>query len=127
MSTTQASTTPQPADGPLITKAFLRAGELLGLSQKDLADVIGISEAGISRLVNRGKALSIGGKETELALQFIRVFRSLGALLGGRETEMRKWLDAPNSALQGVPRELIKTLPGLFHVTQYLDAMRGKV
>ena len=38
-----ASTAPQPADGPIITQAFLRAGELLGLTQKELADIIGMS------------------------------------------------------------------------------------
>jgi len=122
-----ASTAPQPADGPIITQAFLRAGELLGLTQKELADIIGMSEAGVSRLANRAKDLPADGKQVELALQLIRVFRSLGALLGGRETEMRQWMDAPNGALHGIPRDLIKTLPGLFHVTDYLDYMRGKV
>jgi uncharacterized protein (DUF2384 family) len=121
------ASTLQPEDGPLVTKAFLKAGELLGFAQKELANIIGVSEAGISRLVNQGQTLASNAKETEIALQFIRVFRSLGALVGGHEREMQRWLDAPNRTLNGVPRELLKTITGLFHVSEYLDAMRGKV
>jgi DNA-binding XRE family transcriptional regulator len=126
MALPKASTAPQPADGPLITKAFLRAGELLELSQKDLAEIIGVSEAGISRLANGSKSLPIKGKEWELALQFIRLFRSLGGVLGN-ETTMRAWMNSPNTALKGTPRDLVKTVPGLLNVIDYLDYHRGQV
>ena len=69
-------------------------------------------------------------KETslaELALLFLRLYRSLDALLGGDAERCRKWLHAKNLHLAGTPADLIKTVTGLVYVNDYLDAMRGKV
>ena len=127
MSLSNPLSSPDTADGPLITKAFLRAGEQLELSQKDMSGVLGISEAGVSRLVNKEKFLPARGKENEIALLFVRLFRSLGAILGSDRDNMRAWFSAFNKDLEGIPRELIKSLQGLIHVITYLDAMRGKI
>jgi transcriptional regulator with XRE-family HTH domain len=115
-----------PDENVVVTKATRRAAASLGLSQKELARVIGVSEATVSRLAG-GKLLDARSKEGELALLLVRVFRSLDALVGGDDDKARAWLDAPNAHLAGVPRERLQTALGLVEVAQYLDAMRGKL
>ena len=76
--------------------------------------------------MHQGHPLSPKDKEGEIALLFLRIFRSLDALFGGRETDMQKWFDSPNRYLNGIPRHHVKSLQGLFDVVTYLDAMRGQ-
>ena len=108
----------------VLTRAALRAAEQLGLTQKELAAVVGVSPATVSRLAH-GATLGAESKEGELAVQLLRVFRSLDALLGGDAEKCRQWLRAENRHLEAVPAELLRTVPGLVHVAEYLDAMRG--
>ncbi len=114
------------SEGAVIAKALLRASAALGLSQRDVARVVGVSEATVSRFA-RGLPLDPSAKEAELALLFLRVYRSLDALVGGHDDKARAWLHADNAHVAGVPAERIKTVEGLVHVAQYLDAMRGKL
>ncbi len=111
-------------DDLVVTKAVVRAATALGLSQRDLAAVVGLSEASVSRLA-RGRPLSAARKEGELALLLIRVFRSLDALVGGDERKAREWFHADNAHLRGVPAERVRSVEGLVDVASYLDAMRG--
>jgi len=113
------------AAGEVLTRSARRAAELLELTQKDLARIIGVSPATISRLSHR--PLDPADKEGELAILFIRMFRSLDALVGGDVDSARRWLHAENTHLAGVPAQLIQTVTGLVDVVEYLDAMRGKV
>lgn len=117
-----------PAADPaaVLTKAVLAAARMLGLRNRDLAHVIGASEASVSRL-SAARQIEPDSKEGELALLFLRLFRSLEALVGGDDTKARAWLHADNAHLGGVPATRIKTVEGLVDVVQYLDAMRGRL
>jgi hypothetical protein len=115
-----------PDPGPVLAKAVLAAGARLGLRNRQLAAVIGSSEASVSRL-QHGRGLDPGTKEGELALLFLRLFRSLDALMGGDEDDARRWLNAHNHHLAGVPAERITSVEGLVDAVQYLDAMRGRI
>jgi hypothetical protein len=110
----------------VLTRALLSAAERLGLRNRHLAEVLGTSEATVSRL-SSGRMIEPASKQGELALLFLRVFRSLDALLGGNEAQARAWLEAENSHLGGVPGELIRRVEGLVNVVQYLDGMRGRI
>lgn len=121
----QAGPAAAPRADLILTRAFLRAAERLGLSQKDLAPVLGVSPSTLSRLPQR--PLDPRSKEGELALLFLRLYRSLDALLGGDAEACRRWFQARNTHLDGVPAELVRSVTGLVHVIEYLDAMRGKV
>jgi transcriptional regulator with XRE-family HTH domain len=110
----------------VLTKAVLRAAEILGISQKELAAIVGVSPATLSRVAGGQKFLSPQSKEGELALLFVRVFRSLDALLGGDEANARTWLRSENLYLAGTPAERMQSVKGLVDVADYLDAMRGK-
>ena len=109
----------------VLTKATLRAAEHLGIHNALLASIIGVSEASISRL-SGAREIDPATKEGELAILFVRMFRSLDALFGDTET-CKRWLWAENEHLRGVPAELLRSLEGLVNVVRYLDAVRGKV
>jgi transcriptional regulator with XRE-family HTH domain len=118
------ATAPDP--GRVVATAVLSAAERLGLTQRQLALVIGVSEASVSRLPHR-RGIDPSSKEGELALTFVRLFRSLDALVGGDDAKAKAWLHAENDHLRGIPAERIRTVEGLVDVVQYLDAMRGRL
>lgn len=119
-------TAPAIVASSVLTKAVLRAAEALGVSQKALAAILGVSEATVSRL-GRTRELDPETKEGEIALLFVRLFRSLDTLVGGDAEQARVWLAAENVHLGGVPAERIATVTGLVDAVAYLDALRGKL
>ncbi len=114
-----------PGRQETVSKAMLRAADLLGLSARELAIVVGLSEATLSRLKRGQGTGSLSGKAYELALLFIRLYRSLDAITGGDDSVSRRWLRAENAALRGIPAERIRSIDGLAHVLAYLDARRA--
>ena len=110
----------------VLARAALAAAKRLDLNGRDLAAIIGTSEAFVSRL-RSGRGLDPDRKEGELALLFLRLYRSLDTLVGGDDTKASAWLHAGNDHLGGVPAKRIRTVEGLVDVVQYLDAMRGRL
>lgn len=126
-SSLQANASPIPDESSVLTKAVTRAATLLGLSQRQLADTLGLSAPTASRLFSGKYRLSpTRAKEWELGVLFVRLFRSLDALWG-HEGTARAWLDTYNTALGAVPLELVRTTAGLVRVVDYLDYARGRV
>ena len=111
----------------VLTKAVLRSASLLGVERKELSEIIGISEATLSRMHSGESVVSLNTKEGEAAMQFVRIYRSLDSLFGGKPDLCSKWLKAANSHLGGIPLDLAKNIQGLVDVARYLDAMRAKV
>jgi Protein of unknown function (DUF2384) len=124
-------TKPRPASAAdqaaVLTKATLRAATQLGLTNKVLATVIGVSEATVSRMRSGDYLLQRGQKPFELAVLFVRLYRSLDAIVGGDDAIATDWLKNHNNALNSEPFALIQTVPGLMNVIQYLDARRAVV
>lgn len=117
----------EPQPGPTLTKALVRAADLLGVNQAALADLLGMSRATASRLVRGAYVLDPARKkEWELALLFVRAFRSLDAVAGHGE-QARAWMTGPNISLGGRPVDLIRSAEGLVRTVQYLDAARGRI
>lgn len=109
--------------GRVLAKATVNAAAELGLSQRDMAQIIGVSEATASRMRDGGYALS--GKPFELSACLVRVYRSLDAIAGGDAETMQGWMRASNSDLGQVPRRMILDVSGLVDVMNYLDAARA--
>ncbi|MCP3981550.1 MAG: XRE family transcriptional regulator [bacterium] len=109
----------------ILSRAVTRAASGLGLSQKDVAATVGVSEATVSRLA-RGRGIDPTSKEGELAVLLVRLYRSLDAMVGGDEEQARRWMQAENYHLAGMPSSLVRSVTGLVRVIEYLDAMRGK-
>ena len=121
------SQTDPVADGAVVTKAVMRAAARLGLANRAVARILGVSEATVSRMGAGAYALKPDDKAFELALMFLRLFRSLDALSGGDEQTSRAWLRNENAALGGAPLALIESLAGMVNVLGYLDARRARV
>ena len=124
-------TKPRPASmtdqAAVLTKATLTAATQLGLTNRLLATVIGVSEATVSRMRSGNYTLQRGQKSFELAVLFVRLYRSLDAIVGGDDAVAGSWLKNRNTVLDAEPLALIQTVPGLMNVIQYLDARRAVV
>lgn len=111
----------------VVTKAALRAAKLLCLSNKILANILGVSEATVSRMKRGGYSLQKGQKPFELAVLFIRLYRSLDAIVAGDDAIARSWLRNENLVLGEKPITRVQSITGLFNVIEYLDARRAIV
>lgn len=115
------------AEPAVVTKALLRGASRLGVAQKAVSRIIGVSEATVSRLQSGRATLAPDDKAFELAVLFIRLFRGLDAVVGGDEAAARAWLNSPNLALGDVPLVRIQSVTGLVDVVAYLDSRRALV
>lgn len=108
----------------VIAKATLAAQDYLKLTRKELAAILRTSEPTVSRM-SAGK---FGKAVRENALLFLRIYRSLNAILAGNDANARGWLTSPNKHLDQVPLQLMTAnMDGMVRVASYLDAMRGKL
>jgi uncharacterized protein (DUF2384 family) len=113
-------------DRELVTQAAINAAGELGMTNRQLAAVLGVSASKLDRA--RGERASFNGKDYELALLLIRIYRALYAILGGNREQMQYWLQTPNSHLQdAAPLDQLQRLEGIVMVMRYLDAMRGRI
>ncbi len=110
----------------VLGKAVIRAADRLALSHALLARILGVSAPTITRLYSGEYRLDQRRKEWELALLFVRVFRSLDSIVGN-EQAARLWLGSDNRALGARPVDLLPQAEGLVRVVHYLDASRGLV
>ena len=122
---------PRPATAPkaepVVAKAILRAADRLGLSNKVIGRIVGLSEATVSRMGSGAYMLRSGDKPFELSVLFVRLYRSLDAITGGDDSVARAWLRADNTALGGTPLTLVQSVQGMVNVIAYLDARRALV
>lgn len=112
-------------EAAVVTKGVMRAASRLEVSNRALAAVLGVSEATVSRMGAGAHQLDPAGKPFELAVLFLRLFRSLDAIVGGDVAVARAWLRNPNTALGAAPMTLIESVAGLVHVVAYLDHRRA--
>lgn len=109
----------------VLTKAFIRAGDKLDLNNSILSRIVGVSGPTVTRMRQGAYTLEDGAKPFELAAIFVRVYRSLDAIVGGDDAVAAKWLRASNTVLQDKPINMIQKVVGLNNVLQYLDTRRA--
>jgi transcriptional regulator with XRE-family HTH domain len=117
----------KPEPRRVLTSAVLRACELLDITQSALAQILGLSPSTVSRMANGTYVLEAHKKEWELGALFVRLFRSLDAVIGSNDSSAQQWLKGENQGLGGRPVDLIGSTEGLVRVVQYLDAARGRI
>ena len=116
-----------PGDGAIVSKAAIRAAERLGVSQRDLGTIIGVSESTVSRIKTGDFPLDRDPKAFELSLLFVRLYRSLDAIVGGDTQAAASWLKSFNTALDARPIDAIQSITGLVNVIGYLDSRRAPI
>ena len=102
------------SEGAVMTKAVLRAAGRLGVSNKALAGIIGLSEASVSRM-------GAGDLYAVLRATKPSTSRCCSSASSGRSTRSfdgdeavaRAWLRNENAALGGEPLTLIQSFPAL--------------
>jgi uncharacterized protein (DUF2384 family) len=114
-----------PKEGAVVTKATLRAADRLEIRHNALGKIVGVSGPTVSRMRQGGYVLDSGDKAYELALLFVRLYRSLDSIVDGDDAVAKDWINNPNLALHGRPIDLIQSVSGLTHVIQYLDSRRA--
>src|SRR2546425_298794 len=97
MPRTLSQTGRKPSAEAVVAKALVRAAGRLGLSQAELAGVLGTSAASVSRTFGGERPVDPDSAEGRHALLFLRLFRSLDTLVGGDESKARLWLGSPNA------------------------------
>lgn len=113
-----------PAASAVLTKAVLRAADALALRNNELARILGVSDASVSRMGDNAFLLEPGKKEFELGALFVRLYRALDSIVGD-DLSARSWLRTHNLALSAAPADLIVTVAGLTDVLRYVDARRA--
>jgi uncharacterized protein (DUF2384 family) len=124
---TRAQIHAEPDPRKVLTGAVLKASALLDIKQGNLAQILGVSPSTVSRMASGAYSLDEDKKEWELGALFVRLFRSLDALIGSNDAAAQTWLGGANTGLSARPIELIRTTEGLVRVVQYLDAARGRI
>jgi uncharacterized protein (DUF2384 family) len=114
-------------DQVLVTQAVIAAAGELGLTIAQLGKILGVSKSTLDR-ARKPSGGVLTGKDHELALLVIRIYRALYAILGGNKEQIRHWVKTPNRHLQEqAPLELMQSVQGIGLVVRYLDAMRGRI
>lgn len=111
----------------VVTKAAARAAERLGVRNSTLSRIVGLSEPTVSRMRKGHYVIDPKHKSFELAVLFVRLYRSLDALVSGDDAVAAAWLTNRNTALNGVPVEMIQSVSGLINVISYLDSRRALI
>lgn len=112
----------------LLASAALRAASLLEVPQRALADIVGVSASTITRAAQGGSGIDPDSKAGELAMLWVRVFRSLDAIVGSNDAAARSWMHSPNTAFgERTPLTCVRSAEGLIHVLHYLDSARARL
>lgn len=120
MATVRRNIRPDPSR--VLGTALLRAAERMGLSRAELARVVGRDRSSISR-----SGVDPDSKSGELAKILIRCYRALAVMVDDNQDQIREWLATPNRHTGGIPEQQLQSVAGLVAVSEYLDAIRGKV
>ena len=127
MSTLEKIQNQTPRTAAALAKSATRASDLLELTRTEFSEIVGMSSAQVSRLWRGVPILSESkASEWERTILFYRVYRSLTTLIQDRH-QASLWLRSTNTALNGTPLQLMKSIEGLVDVVRYLDASRGNV
>jgi hypothetical protein len=110
-----------------LTKATIRAAQQLGINNRVLAAILGLSESTVSRMSKGEYHLERGGKAFELGVLFVRLYRSLDAIVSGDQRVAKNWMNNKNTVWRDAPINVIQNVTGLVNVIQYLDSRRARI
>ncbi|UUT14785.1 MbcA/ParS/Xre antitoxin family protein [Pseudomonas zeae] len=109
-------------ENAVLSNAFIRAGEGLGLDEIELSAVLGEQVSTLLRLRHGHEQLEAWSR----AMLLIELYQSL-LDVAGNEQNAKVWLISMNRGLSGRPRDLIVCRAGLEQVVQYLASTRSLI
>jgi len=109
----------------VLTKGALRAGELLGLTHAELAQVLHLDGQAISAMEAGIEPLRADTPTGQQAIMLIKIHQALMANVGLDVEAVKRWMASHNAALAGTPASLIQTEEGMRAVLAYLQSMEA--
>ena len=109
----------------VLAEAILNTADLLGLSQTQLATVMGLDLASINTL-EFSAVLEPTSAHSEAGLLLIRLYQSLSALTGDDSEWIDYFMNAFNTATDGIPIQQIQTREGLEKVLMVVEALNNR-
>jgi hypothetical protein len=120
---TTRNSIPTPRPEAVLTKAVVAVAAQLHLKNRELAAMLGMSEANVSRLRSgRYELVRSKQKEWEFAVELVKLHRALLRLFASPDANLHAWLTSDNLDLKGKPLEIMQTARGMISVTDYLEA-----
>lgn len=118
---------PIPADTEaVLAKSVINASRWLGMADAALANTLGLTEAEVACMAQGTRLLNPESREGRKALQLVRLYRALDALVGMEQQKVQAWMSTHNEALGDIPQRRIQTPQGLAETLDYLRRMAGK-
>ncbi|HHJ21079.1 MAG TPA: DUF2384 domain-containing protein [Gammaproteobacteria bacterium] len=111
----------------VLTRATCEAAQRLSIKGSELATILGVSPATVTRMKQQTYTLNPGSKAWELAVLLVRLYRSLDSITNGDENTARAWMHNPNEHLHGIPITLTQKVDGLSRTLAYVDAFRAPI
>ena len=108
-----------------LAEAVLKTANLLGLSNTQLAAVMGLDLMSMNQ--NEFSAvLEPTSSQGKTGLLLIRLYQSLSTLTGGDSEWIDYFMNAFNTATDGVPIQQIQTRAGLEKVLMVVEALNNR-
>ena len=109
----------------VLAEAILNTADLLGLSQTQLATVMGLDLMSMNQ-IELSAVLEPASPQGETGLLLIRLYQSLSALTGGDSEWIDYFMNAFNTATDGIPIQQIQTREGLEKVLMVVEALNNR-
>ena len=108
-----------------LAEAVLNTADLLGLSQTQLATVMGLDLMSMNQ-IEFSAVLEPASPQGEYGLLLIRLYQSLSTLTGDDSEWTDYFMNAFNTATDGVPIQQIQTREGLEKVLTVVEALNNR-
>lgn len=109
----------------VLAQAVLKTANLLGLSNTQLTAVIGLDLASMKQ-IEFSAVLEPASAQGETGLLLIRLYQSLSTLTGDDSEWIDYFMNAFNTATNGVPIQQIQTRAGLEKVLMVVEALNNR-
>lgn len=110
------------ADAAELTKKFFEVTNFLGLSNREIGEILGVSEATISRAKTRERYFAQNRhQQWRCAELMIRAVSELNRIYDHPRKE-KHWFTTYNSDLGAMPITLLHSMEGLIEVVSHLES-----
>lgn len=109
----------------VLAEAVLKTADLLGLGNTQLATVMSLDLKSMNQ-IEFSAVLEPASPQGEYGLLLIRLYQSLSALTGGDSEWIDYFMNAFNTATDGVPIQQIQNRKGLEKVLTVVEALNNR-